>query len=69
MADSSRITVEELKRRMQAGEKFTFVDVRNPQAWSESKAMLPGAIRVPMDEFEKNLSKIPKDKPIVTYCT
>ncbi len=30
MADAPRITVEELKRRMDAGEDFTVIDVRNP---------------------------------------
>ena len=32
MADPPRITVEELKRRMDAGEDFTVIDVRNPKA-------------------------------------
>jgi rhodanese-related sulfurtransferase len=69
MADAPRITVDELKRRMDKGEQFTFIDTRNPQAWSESDSMLPGAIRVPVDKLEENLPKIPKNKPIVTYCT
>jgi len=30
---------------------------------------MTGAIRVPIDAFEEHLSEIPKDKPIVTYCT
>ena len=29
MADALRITVDELKRRMEAGEDFTLIDVRN----------------------------------------
>ena len=45
MAKAPRITVEELKRRMDAGEYFTVIDVRNPQAWAESDSMLPEAIR------------------------
>jgi rhodanese-related sulfurtransferase len=69
MADAPRITVDEVKRRMDKGEQFTFVDTRNPQAWSESDSMLPGAIRVPVDKLEENLPKIPKNKPVVTYCT
>jgi rhodanese-related sulfurtransferase len=69
MADAPRITVDEVKRRMDKGEQFTFIDTRNPQAWSESDSMLPGAIRVPVDKLEENLPKIPKNKPIVTYCT
>jgi len=69
MTDATRTTVDELKKRMEAGENFTFIDVRNPQAWAESDVTLPGAIRVPFDKLEENLSEIPKDKPIVTYCT
>ena len=69
MADAPRITVDELKRRVEAGEDFVVIDVRNPQAWAESETMLPEAIRLPMDKLEENLSKIPKDRPIVAYCT
>ncbi len=39
MADAPRIAVDELNRRMEAGESFTVIDVRNPQAWAESDAM------------------------------
>jgi rhodanese-related sulfurtransferase len=68
MAVASRITVEELKSRMDAGEDFTLIDVRNPNAWAESDTMLPEAIRVPPDKLEENLPRIPKNKPIVAYC-
>lgn len=69
MASDQRITVDELRKRMEAGEDFAFIDVRNPQAWSQSDTMLPEAIRVPLDDFDKHLSEIPKNKPIVAYCT
>lgn len=54
---------------MDAGENFTVIDVRNPHAWAEAKTVIPGAIRVPIDELEKNLTRIPKNKPVVAYCT
>ena len=69
MPDAPRITVDQLKHRMDAGEEFTFLDVRNPHAWAESDSMLPGALRVSLDHFEEQLPRIPKNKPIVTYCT
>jgi Rhodanese-like domain len=69
MPDTRRITVEELKRRMEAGEDFTVIDVRNPQAWAESDTQIPEAIRVPLDELDENLSRIPKNRPVVAYCT
>ena len=69
MADAPRITVEELKRRMDAGEDFTLIDVRNSQAWAEAETVIPEAIRVPVDKLEENLSKIPQGRPVVVYCT
>jgi hypothetical protein len=69
MVDAPRITVNELHKRMEAGEDFTLIDTRNPQAWAESDVMMPDAIRMPLDNVEENLSRIPRDKPIVAYCT
>jgi rhodanese-related sulfurtransferase len=69
MADTPRITVEDLRRRMAAGEDFVLIDTRNPQAWAQSDVRAAGAIRVPLDDLEANLSKIPKGRPIVAYCT
>ena len=69
MADAPRITVDELKRRMDAGEGFTLIDVRNPQAWAESDSVLPGAIRVTPDKLEESLPRIPRNRPVVAYCT
>ena len=68
MDDARRMTVAELKKRMDAGEDFTLIDVRNPQAWAESDTMLPEAMR-PLDKLDENLSRIPKTRPVVAYCT
>jgi hypothetical protein len=67
--DNLRITVDEVRKRMEAGEDFVLIDTRNPQAWSQSDVKLPEAIRLPLDNYDENLSKIPKDKPVVAYCT
>jgi rhodanese-related sulfurtransferase len=69
MADNIRITVDELRKRRNAGEEFVFVDTRNPQAWGESDSKIPGAIRVPADRVRQHLAEIPRDRPIITYCT
>ncbi len=69
MPDAPRITVQELKKRMDAGEDFTVVDTRNPNAWAETDTVIPEAIRVPLDELEQNLPRIPKNRPVVAYCT
>jgi rhodanese-related sulfurtransferase len=64
-----RITIDDLKRRMESGEDFTIIDVRKPEAWAESDTMIPESIRVPLDDLEKNLARIPKNRPAVAYCT
>jgi len=69
MAEAPRITVQELKKRMDAGEDFTVIDVRNPHAWAEADTVIPEAIRVTLDKLEESLPKIPKNKPVVAYCT
>ena len=66
---ATRITVDELKERMDRGEQFTFVDTRNPTAWAQSDKKLPSAIRVPAEELEQHLEEIPKDRAVITYCT
>lgn len=67
--EATRVTVDEIKERMDRGEQFTFVDTRNPQAWGEATTKLPGAVRVPADEVEQHLSGIPHDRTVITYCT
>ena len=64
--EATRVTVEEVKERMDRGEQFAFLDTRNPQAWGESDVKLPGAIRVPADEVERHLGEIPRDRAVIT---
>ena len=40
--EPTRVTVDEVKERMGRGEQFAFIDTRNPKAWGESDAKLPG---------------------------
>lgn len=69
MAEAPRITVAELKKRMEAGEDFTVIDVRKAETWAESDTQIPEAIRVPLDKLESSLPRIPRSRPIVAYCT
>ncbi len=67
--EATRVTIDEVKARMERGEQFTFVDARNPQAWAEAETKLPGAIRVPAAEVAQHLAEIPHDRTVITYCT
>ena len=67
--EATRVTVDEVKQRMDRGEEFTFVDTRNPKAWAEAETKLPGAIRIPAEEVEQHLDEIPRGRSVITYCT
>jgi rhodanese-related sulfurtransferase len=69
MADDLRISADELKRRINNGEEFTVADARNPRAWAESNDKACNAIRVAADDSDAVLSGLPRDKPVVIYCT
>jgi rhodanese-related sulfurtransferase len=67
--EATRVTVDEVKERMERGEPLAFIDCRNPKAWGESDQKLPDAIRVPADELEQHTDEIPQDRTVITYCT
>ena len=64
-----RITVGELKERMDRNESILIIDTRSPDSWGASDVKLPGAIRVHYSEMEQRLSELPRDRPVVAYCT
>ena len=65
----TKVTIDDIKGRLDRSEPVVFIDTRNPKAWSESNVKLPGAIRVPADQVKDHLKEIPQHRPIVTYCT
>ncbi len=69
MGELQRITIDEVKKRMDNSEPIIFIDTRNPHDWSESGVKLPGALRIHYSELEQHLDGLPHDRLIVTYCT
>jgi rhodanese-related sulfurtransferase len=65
----SRLTVAEVKDLIDRGEPIAFIDSRNPIAWGSSKVTLPGARRIPIDEVERHLPALPRDRRLIVYCT
>ena len=65
----SLITVAEVRDLIDRGEPVTFIDSRNPIAWASSKVKLSGARRIPIDEVERHLPTLPRDRRLVVYCT
>jgi rhodanese-related sulfurtransferase len=64
-----RITVNEVKRRMDSGEQMFIIDTRRPDAWDSADIKISGAVRIHFADLERHLNEIPRDRTIVTYCT
>ncbi len=63
----ARISPEELRGRLDAGEEMFIVDVRDPQA--EPSNPIPGAVRITLDEIVVRHREIPRDRDIVLFCS
>jgi rhodanese-related sulfurtransferase len=61
-------TVEEVKTRLDRGDKFVLVDVREDNEWA--KDHLPGAVHLGKGIIERDIeAKYPDlDTPLVLYC-
>jgi hypothetical protein len=64
-----RITVDDAKRRLDAGQRIVFADARSDESWRKAELQIPDSIRVPPDAVEALLDRIPRDALIVPYCT
>ena len=62
----TEITVEELKRRHDAGDDVVLLDVREPD--EIETASIPWATVIAMREIPARLDEIPRNKPVVVMC-
>ena len=65
----ARITPEELKRKLDAGEDLVVVDLRSSVEFEAEGDKLPGALKMSPDEIEKRHQEIPRERDIILYCT
>jgi membrane protein DedA with SNARE-associated domain len=65
----ARITPEELKAKLDAGEDVLVVDVRHRVDFEGEPVIIPGAIHLMMEELETRHRDIPRERDIVLYCT
>jgi rhodanese-related sulfurtransferase len=64
-----RITPSEADRMLVSGAPVVFIDARSAESWEKATAQIPGSLRVPPDEAEAHLSRVPRDRMVITYCT
>jgi membrane protein DedA with SNARE-associated domain len=65
----ARITVEELKHKLDAGEDLVIVDLRHSLDFEADPETIPGAFRVDAKELEEKDGLLPRDREIILYCT
>ena len=65
----ARITAKELMDKLTAGENLSIVDLRQPMDIEAFPQMIPGALRMAMEEIEERHGEIPRDRDVVLYCS
>jgi len=64
-----RTTVEQLKRKLDGGEKVIVLDVRSDADYRGSLVKIAGAVRIAPEQIEAHLSELSKESEVVTYCS
>ena len=65
----SRITVDELHQKQEAGEQPIILDLRSGEELEQDPAMIRGARHTTVDEMERREREIPRDRDIILYCS
>lgn len=65
----TKVTVDDVRNRLDAGQDIVIVDSRSAHAWNESNVKAGGAIRIPPDDAEKHIADVKRGAFVVTYCT
>ena len=64
----SRITPEELKSKLDAGEDLMILDVRHSLEFRAEPQTIPGALFLPLEQLQNSQPSIPRDREIILYC-
>ena len=65
----ARITPDELKRKIDAGEEVVIVDLRHSLDFEADPETIPGAFRMDARELQAQNGRLPRDREVVLYCT
>ena len=64
----ARITPEELKIKIDAGEDLAIIDLRSAMDVEAAPYAIPGSRWVAADTLDEHLSEIPGDRELILYC-
>ncbi len=65
----ARITVDELHKKLEAGENPMILDLRPLSEFDVDPALIRGALHMTMEEVEHRQQEIPRDRDIILYCS
>jgi len=65
----ARISVEELKQKIDVGEDVAIVDLRHSVEFEADPGTIPGAFRMNAADIEEHNERLPRDREVVLYCT
>jgi membrane protein DedA with SNARE-associated domain/rhodanese-related sulfurtransferase len=69
--EMARITPEELRDRVDAGEEVCILDLRTAdlRVSPEADSSFPGVVRVSIEDLAANSEQIPHDREIILFCS
>jgi hypothetical protein len=65
----ARITVDELKQKIDSGEELAIVDLRHSLDFEADPETIPGAFHLDSKELSNNPPPWPPEREVVLYCT
>jgi membrane protein DedA with SNARE-associated domain len=65
----ARITPQELRQRIEAGDPLLVVDLRHEIELDADRQTLPGALRIAFEDLELRHLEIPRDREIALFCS
>ena len=63
----SRISIQDLKAKMDTSEQMIILDVRSGADYASSMYKIKGAVRIPVDQIKDRYRELPAGVEIVTY--
>jgi len=60
------ITSLDAQNLLKGKKNVYLLDVRTPQ--ERSQGFIPGSVLIPINEVERRLNEIPKNRPVIVYC-
>ncbi len=65
----ARISVDELKQKIDAGEELAIVDLRHSLDFEAAPETIPGAFRMDAKDLGERPGLLPQDRELILYCT